>query len=151
MTNESVANGNAGISREPVAFELPRLLFHGTRAQLQNGDLIAPGRQSNFGSGRDANHVYMAATLDAAIWGAELATGSEPGHVYIVEPTGAIEDDPNLTDKKFPGNPTQSYRSKSPIRVVGEIWQWHGHSPDAVQAMKDMVARLAADGVEADD
>ena len=153
MTNNASPQevGNAGISREPVAFELPRLLFHGTKAQLQEGDLIEPGRRSNFGSGRDANHVYMAATLDAAIWGAELAAGEEPGRIYIVEPTGEIEDDPNLTDKKFPGNPTQSFRSRSAVRVVGEIWQWHGHAPEALQAMKDMVTRLAEDGIEAED
>lgn len=141
----------AGIGREPIAFEVPTLFFHGTRAQLSHGDLIEPGRQSNFGSGRHANHVYMAATLDAAIWGAELAAGDNPGRVYIVEPTGPIEDDPNLTDKKFPGNPTKSFRSRSAIRVVGEIWEWHGHDPVALQAMKDMVARLAEQGIEADD
>ena len=84
--------------------------YHGTSANLQPGDLIEPGFTSNFGSRRKANHVYLTATVDAAIWGAELAIGEGPGRIYIVEPTGPIEDDPNLTDKKFPGNPTRSYR-----------------------------------------
>lgn len=141
----------AGIGRAPIAFEVPVLFFHGSRAQLAQGDLIEPGRQSNFGSGRDAQHVYMTATLDGAIWGAELAKGDGPGRVYIVEPTGPIEDDPNVTDKKFPGNPTRSFRSQSALRVVGEIWDWHGHAPDALHAMQNMVDKLAAEGVEADD
>lgn len=143
--------GNSGISREPIPFELPTLYFHGTRAQLVAGDFIKPGHPSNFGLGRDANHVYMTATLDAAIWGAELAKGDEPGRIYIVEPTGAIEDDPNLTDKKFPGNPTRSFRSTFAVRVVGEISHWHGHAPEAVQTMRDMVSQRAADGIEAED
>jgi Rifampin ADP-ribosyl transferase len=136
---------------QAAPFEVPTLYFHGTRAQLQAGDLIGPGFRSNFGSGRQANHVYFTGTLDAAVWGAELATGEGAGRIYIVEPTGAFEDDPNLTDKKFPGNPTKSYRAKEPVRVIGELWQWEGHPPEVLQAMKDNVARLAADGVEAED
>jgi rifampin ADP-ribosylating transferase len=132
-------------------FEVPTLYFHGTRAQLQAGDLIGPGFTSNFGSGRQANHVYFTATLDAAVWGAELAVGDGPGRIYLVEPTGEFEDDPNLTDKKFPGNPTKSFRSKSPVRVIGELWAWEGHPAEVLQAMKDNVAKLAAEGVEADD
>ncbi len=93
----------------------------------------------------------MAATLDAAVWGAELAQGEGAGRIYIVEPTGPIEDDPNLTDKKFPGNPTKSYRSKEPVRVIGELWMWHGHGPVVLQSMQDNVARMAALGIEADD
>ena len=95
--------------------------YHGTRANLKSGDLIVPGYQSNFGARKQANFVYMAATLDAAVWGAELAIGDDPGRIYIVEPTGPIEDDPNLTDKKFPGNPTKSYRTREPLRVAGEV------------------------------
>jgi hypothetical protein len=136
---------------QAAPFEVPTLYFHGTRAQLQAGHLIGPGFRSNFGSGRQANHVYFTATLDAAVWGAELAAGDGPGRIYIVEPTGEFEDDPNLTDKKFPGNPTKSFRSTSPVRVIGELWEWQGHPAEVLQAMKDNVAALAAEGVEADD
>jgi len=125
--------------------------YHGARADLQPGDLIAPGYMSNFGSGRKANHVYLTATLDAAIWGAELAQGEGRGRIYIVEPTGPIENDPNLTDKRFPGNPTKSYRSREPLRVVGEVTVWQGHAPEVLQHMKDSVVRLRQQGVEAID
>ena len=121
-------------------------LYHGTRADLKPGDLIVPGYNSNFGN-RKANHVYLSATLDAATWGAELALGETPGRIYIVEPTGPFEDDPNLTDKKFPGNPTKSYRSREPLRVVGEVTDWQGHSPEVLQAMKDRVASMRELGV----
>jgi rifampin ADP-ribosylating transferase len=93
--------------------------------------------------------VYLTATLDAAMWGAELAIGDGPGRIYIVEPTGPFEDDPNLTDKKFPGNPTRSYRTRTPLRVIGEITDWKRHAPEQVQAMRDGLARLVAQGVEA--
>ena len=125
--------------------------YHGTRADLQPGDLIEPGYSSNFGSRRKANHVYLTATIDAAIWGAELAVGEGHSRIYIVEPTGTIEDDPNLTDKKFPGNPTKSYRSRAPLRVTGELTDWVGHPPDVLQAMKDHIERLKQLGVEAID
>lgn len=125
--------------------------YHGTRADLQPGDLIEPGYQSNFGSRNKANHVYLSATVDAATWGAELAVGEGPGRIYIVEPTGPIEDDPNLTDKKFPGNPTKSYRSCDPIRVTGELIGWEGHPADVLQAMKDNLERLKQLGIEAID
>jgi len=106
------------------------------------GDLLVPGRRSNFGGERTANHVYVTATLDAATWGAELAVGDGPGRIYIVEPTGSLEDDPNVTDKKFPGNPTRSYRTREPVRVVGELTNWSGHSVDKLQAMRDGLADL---------
>lgn len=125
--------------------------FHGTRADLKPGDLIGPGYTSNFGSRRRANFVYLTATLDAATWGAELALGEGPGRIYTVEPTGPIEDDPNLTDKKFPGNPTKSYRSREPLQVTGEVTDWQGHSPEALKAMKDHLAELKRRGVEAID
>src|SRR5262249_773229 len=80
--------------------------YHGTRVDLKRGDLIGPGHSSNFGKKKEATYVYLAATLDAAIWGAELALGDDPGRIYIAEPSGPIMDDPNLTDKKYPGNPT---------------------------------------------
>lgn len=125
--------------------------FHGTRADLRPGDLIEPGYRSNFGTQRKANHVYLTATLDAAIWGAELAVGEGPSRIYTVEPSGPIMDDPNLTDKKFPGNPTKSYRSREPLRVIGEITDWAGHAPDVLQAMKDHLERLTQLGIEAMD
>ncbi len=123
--------------------------YHGTRADLGPGDLIEPGYGSNFGAGQKANFVYLTATLDAAAWGAELALGEGPGRIYIVEPTGPFEDDPNLTDKKFPGNPTKSYRSRDPLRVTGEVTGWEGHSTEALKAMKDNLERLKALGIEA--
>ena len=123
--------------------------YHGTRADLKPGDLIEPGYRSNYGKRKQATYVYLTATLDAAIWGAELALGEGPGRIYTVEPTGPIMDDPNLTDKKFPGNPTRSYRSREPLRVTGEHTDWQGHSPEALAAMKDNLERLARLGIEA--
>jgi hypothetical protein len=123
--------------------------YHGTRADLKVGDLIEPGYASNYGSRRNANFVYLSATLEAAIWGAELAAGTRPGRVYIVEPTGPIEDDPNLTNKRFPGNPTRSYRSRSPFRVTGEVPDWTPHSPAQLQQMLDHLEFLKRRGIEA--
>jgi rifampin ADP-ribosylating transferase len=130
---------------------IPRQFYHGTRADLKPGDLIAAGYSSNYGARKRAPWVYLTGTLDAAIWGAELAAGDGRERIYIVEPTGGIVDDPNLTDRKFPGNPTQSYRSREPLRVTGEITEWQGHSPEALKQMKDHLARLKAQGIEAID
>ena len=126
-------------------------LYHGTRADLKPGDLIQAGYRSNYGQRKQAGWVYLTATLDAAIWGAELALGEGPGRIYIVEPTGPIMDDPNLTDKKYPGNPTRSYRTREPLRVMGECTEWQGHAPEVLKAMKDNLERLKALGVEAID
>lgn len=123
--------------------------FHGTKADLKTGDLIGPGFNSNFGKRNKAAFVYVAATLDAAIWGAELAAGDAPGRIYVVEATGPLEDDPNLTDQKFPGNPTKSYRTRDTLRVVGEVTLWRGHAPEHLKAMKDHLAELERQGVEA--
>ena len=123
--------------------------YHGTKADLKVGDLIVPGYNSNYGTRKQASYVYLTATLDAATWGAELAHGEGPGRIYVVEPTGPIEDDPNLTDRKFPGNPTKSYRTRDPLRVMGEIMDWQGHSPEELKAMKDNLERLRQLGVEA--
>lgn len=123
--------------------------FHGTKADLRAGDLLEPGYSSNYGERRKANYVYLTATLDAAIWGAELAVGEGPGRVYRVEPTSPFEDDPNLTDKRFPGNPTRSYRSQHPLRVVGEVLDWEGHSPEVLQAMRDRLEELKRLGIDA--
>ena len=120
--------------------------YHGTRAGLKPGDLIEAGRSSNYGTRKQASWVYLTGTLDAAVWGAELAVGDGPGRVNIVEPTGPIVDDPNLTDKKFPGNPTKSYRSRQPLRIVGEVTEWEGHSPERLKEIKDFLAKLAAEG-----
>src|SRR5690349_22353383 len=100
------------------------------------GDMVVSGRESNFEEGRQMNHVYFTATLDAATWGAELAAGEGRGRIYLVEPTGAFEDDPNVTDKRFPGNPMLSFRSREPLRVVGELVDWVGHTPEKLQAMR---------------
>jgi hypothetical protein len=120
--------------------------FHGTRADLKPGDLIVVGYHSNFTKVKPLSWVYFAATLDAAIWGAELAIGGNRERIYVVEPTGAIVDDPNLTDKKFPGNPTLSYRSRDPLRVVAEVTKWQGHTPERLRQMKENVARAMAEG-----
>ena len=120
--------------------------FHGTRAELEPGGLIVVGHQSNFTEANPLSWVYFTSTLDAAIWGAELAAGSGPGRIYVVEPTGPFEDDPNLTDKKFPDNPTLSYRSREPLRVIGEVTKWQGHPPERLQQMKDGLTRLRSEG-----
>jgi rifampin ADP-ribosylating transferase len=135
-------------SGEPVPFEVYEagVYLHGTKADLAVGDLLVPGRESNFEVGRPMNYVYFTATLDAAVWGAELARGEGRGRIYIVEPTGEFEDDPNLTDKKFPGNPTQSFRSREPLRVVGELVDWVGHSPEKLEAMRAAVAASQREG-----
>ncbi|MGH9969130.1 MAG: NAD(+)--rifampin ADP-ribosyltransferase [Pyrinomonadaceae bacterium] len=124
-------------------------LYHGTKADLKPGDLIVPGYSSNYGTRKKATYVYLAATLGAATWGAELALGEEPGRIYIVEPTGPIEDDPNLTDRKYPGNPTKSYRTRDPLRVTGEVTDWQGHSPEEIKVMTDYLERLKQLSIEA--
>jgi len=121
--------------------------YHGTRADLAVGDLMTPGFGSNFAD-RQLKHIYFSATLEAATWGAELARGEGRGRIYIVEPTGPFEDDPNLTDQKFPGNITASYRSTEPLRVVGEVADWVGHTPEQLQAMRDGLARLKEQGAD---
>jgi hypothetical protein len=118
--------------------------YHGTRADLRPGDLLRPGFTSNFAD-RKLSWIYFSATLEAATWGAELAKGDGRERIYIVEPTGPFEDDPNLTDKKFTGNPTASYRSREPLRVIGEVAEWQGHGPEQLRAMKDGLARLKAE------
>lgn len=123
--------------------------LHGTKADLKIGDFIETGLRSNYGQQNKAKYIYLTATLDAAIWGAELALGDGRERIYLVEPTGDLEDDPNVTDKKFPGNPTKSYRSKQPFKVVGEVTLWQGHAPEQVKAMKDALEKLKEQGIEA--
>ncbi|MDQ0067872.1 NAD(+)--rifampin ADP-ribosyltransferase [Chryseobacterium lathyri] len=134
---------NSNLSEEPIIY------YHGTKADLKPGDLIEIGFSSNYGTKRKAKYIYLSATLEAAIWGAELAFGEGKERIYIVEPTGPIEDDPNLTDKKFPGNPTKSYRSQHPFKVIGEVEEWQGHSPEQLKAMKDHLEKLKQQGIEA--
>jgi hypothetical protein len=126
--------------------------FHGTKVAFEVGDEIKPGHLSNFHEGRDSNHVYFAALLEPAVWGAELAvalTGSEiRGRIYVVEPTGPFEDDPNVTNKRFPGNVTQSYRTRHALRVVSEVDDWEGHAPEVLQGMLDTIARLREQGLD---
>jgi rifampin ADP-ribosylating transferase len=136
-------------SAQPAADQQSVVFYHGTKADLKPGDLIEPGYYSNYGRRKKASYVYLTATLDAATWGAELAVGEGEGRIYIVEPSGTIEDDPNLTDKKFSGNPTKSYRSSEPLRVKGEVVGWVRHSPEQLTAMKDHLERLKELGIEA--
>ncbi len=121
--------------------------FHGAKADLKVGDLIQAGFNSNYGQQKNAKYIFLSATLDASIWGAELAVGEGRERIYLVEPTGQIENDPDLTDKKFPGNPTMSYRSTEPFRVVGEVTVWQGHPSEQVKAMKDALQKLKEQGI----
>lgn len=123
--------------------------FHGTKVDLKIGEFIEVGFNSNYGKQDKAKYIYLSGTLDAAIWGAELAIGDRRQRIYLVEATGPIEDDPNLTDKKFPGNPTKSYRSKHPFKIVGEVATWQGHSTETVNAMKKGLEILIEKGIDA--
>lgn len=136
------------VAREPVPFEVYEggVYLHGTKAGLVVGEMLVPGRESNFEEGRVMNYVYFTATLDAATWGAELAEGQERGRIYVVEPVGEFEDDPNVTDKRFPGNPTQSFRTREPLRVVGELVDWVAHSPERLRAMREGLEALKREG-----
>lgn len=142
--------------RVPVSFErcdhIEGPFFHGTRPTLEVGDELVPGFGSNYHEGRTSSFIYFSALLDTAVWGAELATAQagvdERGHVYVVEPLGPFEDDPNVTDKRFPGNVTQSYRTRDPLRVVGEVATWEGHAPEVRQGMLDNIARLREQGLD---
>lgn len=129
-----------------AATPFARSYFHGTRADLTPGDRVAVGHVSNFTDAKALSWVYFTATLDAAIWGAELAKGTGPMRIYVVEPTGPVEDDPNLTDKRFPGNPTQSFRSRDPLRVLAEVTVWQGHPPDQLAQMRAGLAVLGPSG-----
>ena len=133
----------------PTSIQSPfaQTYFHGTKADLKIGDYIEAGYHSNYGQRKNARYIFLTATLDAAIWGAELAFGEGRERIYLVEPTGPIEDDPDLTDKKFPGNPTKSYRSTHPFKVVGEVTLWQGHPVAQVKAMKEGLEKLKEQGI----
>lgn len=136
-------------SNDSTPSPFAQTFFHGTKADLKIGDAIEIGINSNYGQLKIAKYIYLTATLDAAIWGAELALGEGRERIYLVEPTGSLEDDPNVTDKKFPGNPTKSYRSKYPFKIVGEVTIWKGHAPEKVKAMQEALAKLKEQGIEA--
>jgi hypothetical protein len=126
--------------------------FHGTKVALEVGDELVPGHGSNFQEGRVSNNIYFTALVDTAVWGAELATAlagdGERGRIYVVEPLGPFEDDPNVTDKRFPGNPTQSYRTRHALRVVGELDGWEGHEPAVLEEMLASLARMREQGLD---
>jgi hypothetical protein len=126
--------------------------FHGTKNALDVGEDLTPGQGSNYQQGRTSNHIYFSAILETAVWGAELATSpagiSEREHIYVVEPTGPFEDDPNVTNKKFPGNITQSYRTRHPLRIVGEVQTWQAHAPEVLNSMLENIARLREQGLD---
>lgn len=140
----------------PVTFEhydhITGPFYHGTKSVLKPGDELTPGFGSNFQDGRVSNNIYFTALVDTAAWGAQLAAAlagsQERGHIYIVEPLGAFEDDPNVTNKRFPGNPTESYRTRDALRVVGELEEWEGHSPEALKGMLDHLAQLREQGLD---
>jgi rifampin ADP-ribosylating transferase len=148
--------GEAPSTRTPVTYDhythIEGPFFHGTKSVLDVGAELLPGRGSNFQEGRISNHLYFTALVETAAWGAELATAlagiEERGHIYVVEPIGPFEDDPNVTDKRFPGNPTQSYRTRHPLRVVAELDSWEGHSPEVLAGMLDNLARLREQGLD---
>ncbi len=131
---------------EPFVAHESGAYLHGTKADLAIGELLVPGHRSNFEDGRFSNHVYVTRTLDAAVWAAELALGAGRGRVYIVTPHGVLEDDPNVTDAKYPGNPTLSYRTRKPVAVIGEIADWVGHSAAQLEAMHAGLAELRRRG-----
>ena len=148
--------GEDSSTRVPVTYEacgdIAGPFYHGTKSALEAGDELVPGYGSNFHEGRVMNHIYFTALVDTAAWGAELATAlagtGERGHIYVVEPLGPFEDDPNVTNKRFPGNPTQSYRTRHPLRVVGELESWEGHDPEVVKGMLDSLAQLREQGLD---
>lgn len=137
---------NSTKNKRPSPFA--QTYFHGTKADLQIGDLIEVGYNSNYGENKNAKYIFLTSTLDAAIWGAELALGEGKPRIYLVEPTGPIEDDPDLTDKKFPGNPTKSYRSQYPFKIVGEVSKWEAHPEEQVKTMLENLRKLNEKGIK---
>lgn len=128
-----------------IATPFAQTYFHGTKADLKIGDFVEVGFKSNY-EDRQLKHVYVTSTLNTAVLGAELASGNGRERIYLVEATGNVEDDPNVTDKKFPGNPTMSYRSEHPFKVIGEVTVWQGRSPEQIKAIKDGLEKLRERG-----
>ena len=119
--------------------------YHGTKADLQVGDLLTAGFRSNYKPEVIMNHIYFTALVDGAGLAAALAKGDGRERVYVVEPIGSFENDPNVTDKKFPGNPTRSYRSQAPLKIVGEATDWVRQTPEALEKWREKLAILEAD------
>jgi len=144
------------VAYTPVTFDrfdhIEGPFYHGTKHDFDVGDPLVPGHGSNYHEGRTCLLVYFSALVETAVWGAELATAlpglGERGHIFVVEPTGPFEDDPNVTHKRLPGNITQSYRTRHPLRVVDEVRAWEGHAPDVLGAMQDSIAQLRAQGLD---
>lgn len=140
----------------PVTFEscdhIEGPFFHGTKMDFKIDVELVPGHLSNYHDARTSNHVYFAALIEPAVWAAELAVAlartEGRGRIYVVKPTGPFEDDPNVTNKRFPGNVTRSYRTRHPMRVIDELQTWEGHSPAALEAMLDNIARLREQGLD---
>ena len=143
-------------SHVPVTYEdcarISGPFYHGTKATLEPGDELVPGYGSNFQDGRVSNNIYFTTLVGTAAWGAELATAlagvEERGRIYVVEPLGPFEDDPNVTNKRFPGNPTQSYRTRHPLRVLAELDSWERHDPEVLKEMLDHLAMLREQGLD---
>jgi rifampin ADP-ribosylating transferase len=148
--------GESMSSHVPVTYEscehIEGPFYHGTKSALETGDELVPGYGSNFHEGRVSNNIYFTSLVSTAAWGAELATAlagsGERGHIYVVEPLGPFEDDPNVTNKRFAGNPTESYRTRHPLRVVGEVGDWEGHDPEVLKGMLDRLALLREQGLD---
>ena len=132
--NKELAISNKHIPSDKGPF------YHGTRANLQTGDLLNPGGASNYKTELIMNHIYFTSLVNGAGLAAALAKGDGPERVYIVEPTGSFENDPNVTDKKFPGNPTRSYRSDAPLKIVGEVTDWARLTPEEIKKWKEKLA-----------
>jgi hypothetical protein len=126
--------------------------YHGTKSALAVGDELVAGYGSNFQAGRVSNNIYFTSLVETAAWGAELATAlagsDERGHIYVVQPLGPFEDDPNVTNKRFPGNVTESYRTRHALRVVGELDGWESHDPEVLKGMLDHLAQLREQGLD---
>ena len=137
--------GSENETKTPTQDPFKQTFFHGTKADLKIGDLMQVGFNSNFVD-RKLKHIYLTSTLSAAIWGAELASGTGKERIYLVQATGPLEDDPNVTNKKFAGNPTMSYRSEDPLLVIGEVTVWQGHTQEQIQAMKTGLENLNRNG-----
>ena len=143
-------------TRTPVTYDscadIEGPFYHGTKSAIEVGTELVPGYGSNFQEGRVSNNIYFSALVETAAWGAELATAlagiEERGHIYVVDPVGPFEDDPNVTDKRFPGNPTQSYRTRHPLRIVAEVESWQGHDPEVLKGMLDHLAQIREQGLD---
>jgi rifampin ADP-ribosylating transferase len=156
MSDERTALGENGSDWVPVTYEscehIEGPFYHGTKSVLAAGDELVPGRGSNFQEGRMMNHIYFTALVPTAAWGAQLATAmagrEDRGHIYVVEPLGPFEDDPNVTNKRFPGNITESYRTRHPLRVVGELDDWEAHDAETLRGMLDRLAVMREQGLD---